>query len=137
MNIDVAKNMIKEAGDCLEEAERAYSKLSYNLSVRRAQETVELSMKGILRLIGIEYPKKHDVGDVFIEQMMKYSQDIDVLEKISEISLRLTKEREASFYMERLYSEATAREAVDGALFVYEYAKKLLRNTDEMRGNKL
>ncbi len=134
MNIDVAKNMIKEAGDCLEEAERAYSKSSYNLSVRRAQETVELSMKGILRLIGIEYPKKHDVGDIFFEQMMKFSQDIDDLKKISEISLRLTKEREASFYMERLYSEVTAREAVDGAQFVYEYAEKLMRNADVKRG---
>jgi len=30
---------------------------SYNLTVRRAQESVELVLKGLLRIIGIEYPR--------------------------------------------------------------------------------
>src|SRR3990172_4512828 len=117
MNIEAAKSMIKEAGDCLEEAQRAYTKSSYNLAVRRSQETVELALKGILRLIGIEYPKVHDVGDVFFEQMMKYSQDVDILKRIAAISKRLAKDREPSFYMERIYSEATAKEAIEEAQF--------------------
>jgi HEPN domain-containing protein len=74
MNIEAAKSMVEEAGDCLDETQRAYSKQSYNLAVRRAQEAVELSMKGVMRMIGIEYPRKHDIGDVFIEQKTRFSQ---------------------------------------------------------------
>lgn len=131
MNIEAAKSMVQEAGDCLDETQRAYSKQSYNLAVRRAQEAVELSMKGVLRMIGIEYPRKHDIGDVFIEQMTRFSQDEENLKKIAAISSRLTKEREASFYMERIYSESAAKEALEGARFVYEYAEGLLRSLDE------
>ena len=131
MNIEAAKSMMKEAGDCLEEAQRAYTKSSYNLAVRRSQETVELALKGILRLIGIEYPKVHDVGDVFLEHMVKFSQDVDNLKKIATISRRLAKDREPSFYMERIYSEAIAKETVESARFVYEYIEKLLRLRDK------
>lgn len=134
MNIDAAKNMIKEAGDCLEDAQRAYSRSSYNLAVRRSQEAVELALKGILRLIGVEYPKVHDVGDVFLEQMTRFSQDAENLKRIAGISKRLAKDREPSFYMERIYSEATAKEAVEGAQFVYEYIEKLIKSVEKKHG---
>jgi len=32
--------------------------------VRASQEAVELSIKAILRLIGVEYPKTHDPGKI-------------------------------------------------------------------------
>lgn len=137
MNIDAARSMIKEAKDCLEEAQRAHSRSSYNLAVRRSQETVELTMKGILRLIGIEYPKVHDVGDVFIEQMIRFFQDLDNLKKIALISKRLAKDREPSFYMERIYSETIAKEAVDDAEFVYGYIEKLLRFVEYTHGKQV
>jgi hypothetical protein len=35
----------------------------YSDVVREAQEPVELALKGILREIGIDPPKQHDVGD--------------------------------------------------------------------------
>jgi HEPN domain-containing protein len=40
-------------------AEAAYSDV-----VREAQELVELALKGMLRQVGIEPPKWHDVGDL-------------------------------------------------------------------------
>jgi len=130
MNIEAAKSMLKEAEECLEEAKRAYAKASYNLAVRRAQETVELALKGILRLIGIEYPKVHDVGDVFCEHMIQYSHDAEILKKIAKISLRLAKDREPSFYMERIYSEIVAKEAIENAQFVYGYSEGLWRSVE-------
>lgn len=39
----------------------------FNMVVRRAQESVELTLKGALMILGIEYPKVHDVGKVFSE----------------------------------------------------------------------
>ncbi|RMG00780.1 MAG: HEPN domain-containing protein [Nitrospirae bacterium] len=39
----------------------------YSDVIRKAQEIVELSLKGILRQIGIDPPKWHDVGSVLQE----------------------------------------------------------------------
>ena len=39
--------------------------------VREAQELVELALKGVLRAIGVEPPKFHDVGGLLIEHRDK------------------------------------------------------------------
>ena len=49
----------------MEEAKRAFDGEAWNLVVRRSQEVVELSLKGLLKLMGVESPKTHDVGDTF------------------------------------------------------------------------
>ncbi len=49
----------------MEEARRAFDNEAWNLVVRRSQEVVELSLKGLLKLMGVESPKSHDVGDTF------------------------------------------------------------------------
>ena len=42
--------------------ERAYSDV-----VREAQEAVELALKGVLRILGVEPPKIHDAGPLLLE----------------------------------------------------------------------
>jgi HEPN domain-containing protein len=37
----------------------------WNLVVRRSQEVVELSLKGALKVLGMGFPKVHDVSMVF------------------------------------------------------------------------
>jgi len=44
---------------------------AYSDVVREAQEIVELSLKGILRAIGVEPPKWHDVGSLVLEDREK------------------------------------------------------------------
>jgi len=58
----MAKAYIEDAEYSLKEARTAHSAEVYHRSVRRAQECIELSLKAILRLLGIEYPKQHDVS---------------------------------------------------------------------------
>ena len=41
------------------------AKGSWNLCVRRSQEVVELALKAVLRFICLDYPKRHDVADLF------------------------------------------------------------------------
>ncbi|MHC1628516.1 MAG: HEPN domain-containing protein [Candidatus Nezhaarchaeales archaeon] len=41
-------------------------------ALRLSQEAVELSLKASLRLVAIEYPKKHDVSNVLIEVKERY-----------------------------------------------------------------
>ncbi|HHW01861.1 MAG TPA: HEPN domain-containing protein [Thermoanaerobacterales bacterium] len=72
---------------------------SYSDVVREAQEMVELLLKAVLRAIGVEVPKIHDVGRV----LEKHKESLPLilqerLDKIKMISKRLRKERELSFY---------------------------------------
>jgi hypothetical protein len=75
-------------------AEGAYSDV-----IREAQELVELALKGVLRAIGVEPPKIHDVGPLLLEYRKKILPKLrDEVAGAAEISKRLRKERELAFY---------------------------------------
>lgn len=72
---------------------------AYSDVVREAQELVELLLKAILRSVGVEVPKIHDVGRVLEKHRNLLPQVLlERLEEIKRISKRLRKERELSFY---------------------------------------
>ena len=60
----MARAYIEDAEYSFSEAKVAFEKGIYHRAVRRAQECIELSLKAILRLVGIEYPRQHDVSIV-------------------------------------------------------------------------
>jgi HEPN domain-containing protein len=60
----LAEEYLRGAERYLKEARNAYVEEDFPTTIRRSQETVELSVKAALRLLGIEYPRKHDVSDV-------------------------------------------------------------------------
>ncbi len=63
---ELGERFLKEAEWIFEiDLKNALREENYNIVVRRAQEVVELSLKGCLRMLGIDYPKVHDVGSVF------------------------------------------------------------------------
>jgi HEPN domain-containing protein len=128
-NLERGKKLIGESEELLKEAKRAYQSSLYNIAVRRSQETVELTLKGLLIILGIEYPKIHDVGTVFYEQVKAKGVKIEEkdLEKIKFISSQLTKEREASFYMEKDYIKEEAEEAKEDAEFVFSQINKVVK----------
>ena len=67
--------------------------------VREAQELVELALKGMLRAVGVEPPKFHDVGGLLLEHRDKIAPEVrGDLGRAAEISKRLRKERELAFY---------------------------------------
>jgi len=59
----MALDYIKRAGRCLKESKDAFEDNDFPITIRRAQECVELSLKAILRSTAIEYPRTHDVGE--------------------------------------------------------------------------
>jgi HEPN domain-containing protein len=72
---------------------------AYSDVVREAQELVELLLKAVLRSVGVEVPKIHDVGRVLEKHRHLLPQVLqERLEEIKRISKRLRKERELSFY---------------------------------------
>lgn len=67
--------------------------------VRESQEIVELALKGVLRAVGIDPPKWHDVGDLLLEHATRYPVlTHDELKRLAAGSKSLRKEREFSFY---------------------------------------
>ena len=116
----------------------------YSDVVREAQEIVELSLKGMLRAIGIEPPKIHDVGPLVIEYKDKFSEEIaQNVEKIAAISKWLRREREFSFYGDidliptEQYSEEDAERAIDDTRFVVSQATKVFNYIEKKRNRDL
>ncbi len=132
-NMTLAQSLIKKAIDRLDILDLLLNKGAYSDVMREAQEIVELATKGMLRAVGIEPPKFHDVGDLLLEHRDKYPDDISKeVERIASISKRLRKERELSFYGEidfiptEEYTVDDSREAMEGANFVVTIARRLI-----------
>jgi HEPN domain-containing protein len=67
--------------------------------VREAQELVELALKGMLRAVGVEPPKLHDVGSLLVEHASKFPPELRPhLSTAAAISTRLSRDRELAFY---------------------------------------
>lgn len=106
----------------------------YNIVVRRAQEVVELCLKGALRSFGVDYPKVHDVAPVFSEQArLKAAKPVDdaILDRIETISLWLGQARTRSFYLEQSYSETDAVRASTDASYVLTEVRRVLSSPSE------
>lgn len=109
------------------------NKEDYSDVIREAQEIVELCLKGMLRNVGIEPPKYHDVGPLFLEFKDRFP-DISFAEaqKIAQISKDLRKERELSFYGDidfiptESYNKNDALTAIKNVKFVLRYAGKII-----------
>jgi len=72
---------------------------AYSDVVREAQELVELLLKAVLRSVGVEVPKIHDVGRTLEKNRQLLPQVLNErLNELKKISKRLRKERELSFY---------------------------------------
>lgn len=132
----MAKGYLDDAEYSLYEAVEAFNREMYHRTIRRAQESVELGLKAVLRLLGMEYPREYDVSDVLVEiaQIRELPDWFRFeLETISVVSKRLAGERGPAFYGDEnafippreIYSREDAEKAIDGAKRIYELSKKL------------
>jgi HEPN domain-containing protein len=122
-----AKARLKMLAVLLEEA--AYSDV-----VREAQEIVELALKGMLRQVGVEPPKWHDVGRLLEEHAGRFPAEVSAqVSRLAEISAWLRREREFSFYGDidfiptEQYGPAEAARAIEDARHVVSVAEKVIR----------
>jgi HEPN domain-containing protein len=126
-NFESGERLIEDAEIYYKEMKRAFEEKRWNIVIRRAQEVVELSLKGILKIGCVDYPKVHDVAPLFVkfvkEKKLKF--DEKILEKIQNISQKLAKERAPAFYGEKIYNEEEAKEAFEGAKEILEFVKNL------------
>ena len=128
-NFDIGENLISTAHECYDELLRAHRRESWNIVVRRAQETVELSLKGLLKMMGVEYPKSHDVGGIFERVCVERGIEVDlqVLKELGRISSYLAEARAPAFYMERIYNKQDADKAKADAGKVLSFAESFAK----------
>jgi len=128
-NLTLAQSYLLKARSRLKILDVLYQECAFSDVVREAQEVVELALKGMLRQVGVEPPKVHDVGDLIVEYRGLFSDEVAAqAERLREISRWLRKEREFAFYGEvdfvptlqygsedALRAMADAKAAVDAA----------------------
>jgi len=67
--------------------------------VRESQEIVELALKGLARIVGLDVPKQHDIGKLLDKERNRLPASVVAeLSDIRRISKRLRRERELAFY---------------------------------------
>ena len=133
-NLSLAKSYLDKAQKRLKILNMLLAEADYSDVVREAQEIVELVLKGMLRQIGIEPPKWHDVGQLILEYRMRFPDAVaSQAEKLAEISAWLRKEREFSFYGDvdfiptERYTKDDAQHAIDDAMFAVQMAELTIK----------
>jgi len=91
---------------------------AHSVAVRESQAIVELALKAMLRHVGIDPPKWHDVGGILVEQRDLFPTVSDSqLAELARISKWLRAERELAFYgdIDFIPTEQYTREDADRA----------------------
>jgi HEPN domain-containing protein len=137
-NHERADQLFSEAAGIAEEMRRALERARWNLASRRAQEVVELIVKGLLNEMGIEYPRTHDAAPVLAETIRgrRIEADPTFLDWLSELSSRLAEIRGPAFYHEIEVDEAHARDAVEAAGRVLGFGQDYLARLRERGGEQ-
>lgn len=133
-NTDLAQSYLIKAEKRLKALDLLFQEKDFSDVVREAQEIVELTLKALLRYIGIEPPKWHDVSSILKENKdLLPPKVLKELTKIMRISKRLRKERELAFYGDEdfipteEYDAKDARDAMMDARFVVKTVTMVIK----------
>lgn len=136
----IARHYLKEAERRLKTAMNALKEKAYAYTVRQSQECTELSLKATLRLVMVEYPKKHDVSDVLEREAKRFPTWFrNLLPKMAKVSAYLAEKRSLAMYgdelkgmgPEELFDEKDAEEALQSAKFVFKNSFRLMKEWAE------
>jgi HEPN domain-containing protein len=132
-SIDLARSYLAKARARLDALAVLRNHGAHSDVVREAQELVELALKGMLRAVGVEPPKVHDVGPLLVEHGSLFVADVrGELSRAAAISKRLRRERELAFYGDvdfiptEEYTNADAQQAYDDAAWVVRLAARVI-----------
>lgn len=114
------------ADESIAQAKFSFSRGVWNLTIRRAQEAVELSLAGILALMGVHYPKDHDQAPLALRVLEAHGLGIgkERAEKIKKISIDLSRKRGPALHQEEGYNQKTAYQAIKDAQLVLSLMKE-------------
>ncbi|NJL29291.1 MAG: HEPN domain-containing protein [Thermoanaerobaculia bacterium] len=98
-NRDLAGDFLRRAAIRLRAVEVLFEAASWADVVRESQEIVELALKGLLRSVGIEPPRVHDVSEILLAERSRLPGELaQEAEKLAGFSRELRRDRELAFY---------------------------------------
>lgn len=139
-NITLANDYLNESKLRIETAENALIKKACAYCIRQSQEAAELSLKAALRIIGVDFPKWHDVGEILLREKEKFPNEFqEHVPNMALISAALTKKREPAMYGDELsamppskiFNEKDADDALKNAKFCYSHVEGLIKSLNE------
>ncbi|MGH7558398.1 MAG: HEPN domain-containing protein [Gemmatimonadota bacterium] len=124
---DLARDYLRRADSRRAALTTLHSGSAYADVVRECQEVTELLLKGALRFVGVDPPKRHDVGPALKRHLDRFPQSWqDAIDRIVRHSAWLLELRSLAFYGD----EETGRPASE--LFDREEAEKAMGGLDEL-----
>ncbi|MEM0053593.1 MAG: HEPN domain-containing protein [Nitrososphaeria archaeon] len=134
-NIEMCSSMLDQASFRLKTAKQAMEDGHFAYVVRCSQECVELSLKASLRLLGIEYPKKHDVSRILLLNRSRFPEWFPV-DEFAKVSRVLAEKREPAVYGDELrlipssilFDKGQAEDALKSAEKVYSFCLRLFES---------
>ena len=124
-NPALAADHVRRAQARLHALDTLYEHESWADVVRESQEVVELALKGLLRAVGVDPPRMHDVADVLEAERDRLPGRLaEDVERLAAASRGLRRDRELAFYGAEditpsdFYRETDASEAREAARFV-------------------
>ena len=127
-NGERGRRLMAMASEYLQDMEASYARKSWNAVVRRAQEVVELSLKGVLSYLGVDFPKVHDPAAVFVATVSARGMELGQEEAadVTAVSARLARKRAPAFYFEHTEDAPAAEEAVADARRIHRVCTRLV-----------
>lgn len=90
---------IRRAQVRLKALDALYEAASWADVVRESQEAVELALKGVLRIAGVEAPRVHDVSEALLDNRDRIPAPVrERVERLADCSRVLRRDRELAFY---------------------------------------
>jgi HEPN domain-containing protein len=124
-NRDLAADHVRRADARLGALDVLFNAESWADVVRESQEVVELALKGLLRSVGVEPPRIHDVADVLEAERDRIPATLwPDIPQLAAASRALRRDRELAFYGAEdltpsdFYRKADATEARESARMV-------------------
>jgi HEPN domain-containing protein len=98
-NRDLTRDYVKRAEARLLALDVLMQAESWADVVRESQEVVELALKALLRSVGVDPPRIHDVGEVLLAERSRMPEAVvPHLEQLAAASRTLRRDRELAFY---------------------------------------
>lgn len=96
---ELAADYVRRAKARLTALDALFAAQSWADVVRESQEVVELALKGLLRVAGIEPPRIHDVSEVLVTERARLPKAVQQqVEILAAGSRTLRRDRELAFY---------------------------------------
>jgi len=98
-NRELAADHVRRAAARLRALDALFEAESWADVVRESQEVVELALKGLLRAVGVDPPRIHDVADVLLAERARLPEAVGPeVDRLAEASRTLRRDRELAFY---------------------------------------